>query len=141
MKKLLLFAALLTAFSFVGFAQKADKFLKGDHWYATGNLLDGKKIMLSKTKPAVSDWDAVFANNGVLKYCSVTKYAQVNAEGKEIAKGTYYCDPSYTYVMSGSVLEIKYPLIEWYYTVTKLPNGDLELTPATAEEFKNSSAK
>ncbi len=125
MKKLI-FSLAFVAISLAGFCQNTEKTLKANKWYATG-IFDGKNIILSKTAPAKSDWDAKFAENGQMNFCSTILSPQINAEGNALKAGDYYCDPSYTYELKGDMLHIKYPLVDYYYKVKTLANGNLEL--------------
>jgi len=127
MKKISLALLLFFGISFVGMSQNAEKLLKANKWYAQG-IFDGKNITLTKTSPKVSDWDVKFGDNGTMTYCAVTKTGLIDAEGKTVNPGTYHCDSySYTYVVNGDLLHIKYPLVDYYYTVKTLPNGGIEL--------------
>lgn len=131
MKKIFLAFTLIIGVSLCGFSQKNEKILKSSKWYATGDLYS-QSIILSKTAPVKSDWDATFEKKGVLNFCSNVKSALIGADGNEVKAGTYYCDPLYTYEFKGDVLYVKYPLVDLYFQVKKLSNGDMQLTATDA---------
>lgn len=132
MKKIFLAFALITGFALTGFSQQNADLLKGNKWYATGDIF-GELITLSKTAPVKSDWDATFGKKGAMNFCYTVKSALMNTQGVEIKAGEYYCDPQYTSELKGNVLHIMYPLLDLYFNVKPLQNGDLLLSKITGE--------
>ncbi len=124
MKKIFLILALLTGLSVS--AQNTEKLLKANKWYASAQPGE-KNITLSKTAPESPAWDAKFDDKGSMNFCSHL-ISPILVDGKEIKVGEYYCDSKYTYSVSGTVMTIHFPLVDWPYNVKKLPNGDLMLT-------------
>lgn len=132
MKKIFFAFALVFGLSFAGFSQNNSQVLKGNKWYATGDVF-GTNITLSKTAPTTSDWDATFGKNGAMSFCYKVKSALLNPQGVEVKAGEYYCDVKYTAELKGNVLHIMYPLLDLYFDVKPLQNGDVLLTKTTAD--------
>jgi len=132
MKKIFLTFALIAGFTLIGFSQQNADLLKGNKWYAIGDVF-GESITLTKTAPAKSDWDATFGKKGAMNFCYTVKSALMNPQGVEIKVGEYYCDALYTAELKGNVLHIMYPLLDLYFNVKPLQNGDLLLAKITSE--------
>jgi hypothetical protein len=129
MKKVLFILALVTGIIGSVTAQNLGKALKGK-WYSNGDM-GAEVIVLTKTNLVKSPFDVEFKGNNAMNYCYIVKSALLDPQGNEIKAGTHYCDPLYTYEVKGEILNFKYPLVNWYYKVKVLKNGDLELTQVT----------
>ncbi len=134
MKKIFLVVALITGICGTGISQNAEKALKANKWYSNADL-GATTMVLYKTTVSKVTFDAKFKNNGVMNYCANVKQAFLDPQGTEIAAGTYYCDTKYSYEVKGDVLKVNYPLVNWFYKVKSLKNGDLELTLSPNENW------
>lgn len=139
MKKIFFAFTLIIGLSLTGFSQNNSQILKGNKWYATGDVF-GDNIILSKTAPATSDWDATFGKNGAMSFCYKVKSALLNPQGVEVKVGEYYCDVNYTAELKGNILHIMYPLLDLYFEVKPVQNGDVLLTKTNAEALTGKSS-
>jgi hypothetical protein len=130
MKKIVLILALVAGIISSGVAQNLEKALKGKKWYSNGDM-GAELIILTKTNLVKSPFDVEFKGNNAMTYCYIVKSALLDPQGNEVKAGEHYCDPLYTYEIKGDILNFKYPLVNWYYKIKMLKNGDLELTQVT----------
>jgi hypothetical protein len=130
------FLALLTMGAY---SQRMASQLQSKTWYVTGKLDGGSNLKLSPTAPkAHADFEAKFSSTGSLYKCNTLKENVVDPTGIEVKSGTYYCDSITTnYKIKNDVININALPANYYYRIKTLPNSEgIELTPATADDFK-----
>lgn len=131
MKKILFVLAVVAGIVSSGTAQNFEKKLMGARWYSNGDM-GAEILVLTKTNMAKSPFDVEFKGKNTMDYCYIVKSALLDQAGNEVKAGTRFCDPLYTYEIKGDQLNIKYPLVNWYYKIKILQNGDIQLTQDTA---------
>jgi hypothetical protein len=126
---------LMAGLNYTTSAQNTKQVLQNGHWFAKGQV-DGKTITLYTSRQADTEWEAKFSGTGAMANCFTTKKALVDPTGIEVKANTYYCDSTYFYQIKNNVMQMMYGSGMYYYKIKALPNSAIELSPATAADFK-----
>lgn len=137
--KSILFTAVLAFISLGAYSQHISAQLQNKTWYVTGKLDGASAVKLSPTAPkGKADFEAKFSSTGSLYKCEKLAANTIDPTGIEVKAGTYYCDSITTnYKIKNDVININALPANYFYRIKTLPNSEgVELTPATAEDFK-----